>query len=1304
EILDYTLSDFNYVNSNGENRKIAGVTFIPNSGNDVVAILDIPAEASYLKEFFDVRLHIVNNASSEFTLEKNEVVFNVPEGMTMMTSLDNGYNTSKTVYIDSIKGQETKTLSWVLRGDKVGEYNLSADFTGTLAEFNELVTAHFETEEPIKVYGLNGVKFRILTADEIHNDTLYFNVEFENQRDIDIYMPSIGVTEKIANVTESVLNNNVKGDFVAEAYILNVYLQNENGEKQYIPFRYDENGKVITSVETLTPGQKLVYEYVAYNAINYDGVAYFKNAAIKEFEGVIDNIETGSFHKELYSFTDYSEKLDKILSNTNSKLSSAIDYITSNENYYYVNDAISTKNSVCEELYKSASLVFNADVSVFTREEEVALIKQIILSILSDSSVIDEVENLVNAKYTEAIEDMLKKVESKLISNYFDDKETQKEIIDAFSEIAKDTVKLVTVYRTEGPKKFREELSKRLLGYSIGITVDLNSVLLDTDEIVSFSKVFDTGKSVVEAFLKASSVTERDAYYYSVLKQQCNADVCNYILDQIIENTKEDFNQTIQDLVLKGALVTIPGALPTYELISLLSTDEDVDNLKTLIYIIASDMKKQVNDNMDEFYAELSYTVNLIESTSELAVKEGLKLLMKKCIGSTLLAFFKAGFSVLDAAFGWESYVKQIDCLQVYYSLSNIFVDAFYSNSTVRNSKSDYYSMLYLRAACELRLDGESQYISFMQDYLDGVYLRKRDEQEILNKINKSMNTGYETVDEWRDIVQYNIVSSRDSLFNKEQLDFLKTPKAPTVTLDYTTLKTTQSFSSEYEYCFADGVWKSCENAPISFTVGRVPSTLRVRKAASDNNFVGDITTVRIYARKDLSKLITVKFDGVNYLFNNLSSKYNYQVVFTNNQNDSLNWNNAKTILGSNSEVKVSGVKEFSYVYIRSCTNPSLYETNSNPLGLTVGKKQPLNLVIDGSGTVIQSNKNGCYFSGDSINLTATANTGNEFKGWYINGICVSTDEHYIVEMADNLKITALFTGAKLQDISVKKSPTKLSYFEGEDLDLSQFELLATYSDGSTKVVEGYSAYIASNEVGKSSVVVNYGGLITNFNIEITHNESDWIILDNPTHIYDGLKVKKCNMCGEILESVVMPRLENKTEASEQVKPSMLCGASIRLSNVNGIRFYTQVDTEKIESLRKAGYTIKLGTLIGPKDLIGEDLDFNDVISGKAVDIKFESNEYYVEGDFKGVVGSIANIKEKNISRNYVGRGYIEITDADGVSTMLYASYENENINNNSRSLQYISKAIIADERESSQLIYEKYRELIDAWSEGKAA
>ena len=48
----------------------------------------------------------------------------------------------------------------MLRGDTAGEYDLSADFTGTLSLFNAPVNAVFKTNSPIKVYGLEGVKFR----------------------------------------------------------------------------------------------------------------------------------------------------------------------------------------------------------------------------------------------------------------------------------------------------------------------------------------------------------------------------------------------------------------------------------------------------------------------------------------------------------------------------------------------------------------------------------------------------------------------------------------------------------------------------------------------------------------------------------------------------------------------------------------------------------------------------------------------------------------------------------------------------------------------------------------------------------------------------------------------------------------------------------------------------------------------------------------------------------------------------------------------------------------------------------------
>ena len=119
-----------------------------------VIYLDIPIGVSALKEFFDVKLHIMNNASSEFCMLDNEITLNVPKGLAI-AGTTSGTENSAHVSVPEIPGQTTKTIEWILRGDELGEYQLSADYSGILSEFNRPVTAHFESEDSIRVYVLN---------------------------------------------------------------------------------------------------------------------------------------------------------------------------------------------------------------------------------------------------------------------------------------------------------------------------------------------------------------------------------------------------------------------------------------------------------------------------------------------------------------------------------------------------------------------------------------------------------------------------------------------------------------------------------------------------------------------------------------------------------------------------------------------------------------------------------------------------------------------------------------------------------------------------------------------------------------------------------------------------------------------------------------------------------------------------------------------------------------------------------------------------------------------------------------------
>ena len=267
----------------------------------------------------------------------------------------------------------------------------------------------------------------------------------------------------------------------------------------------------------------------------------------------------------------------------------------------------------------------------------------------------------------------------------------------------------------------------------------------------------------------------------------------------------------------------------------------------------------------------------------------------------TPVDYARIAFNIVDCVLHLDSYYKQQDVMEIYTlvsgALSASFVE-FASNN--RNEKNDLYSFTMLKAICELRLGGEKQYKSFIKDYKNGKYLRISPvpENKIMEIINKVRGTDYQDIDSWYDDVQYNIVSRRDLMFNIEKTSF-SIPAAPSVSLDYDKFETRQSYSSDYEYCFADGIWKTCNGNPIPFTLSSVPGTLRVRKAASGENLAGNITTVKIYAQKNLSKQISARFNGVAYEIDGLSDKYDYQVCFFNDINEEPDWYTARSISGS---------------------------------------------------------------------------------------------------------------------------------------------------------------------------------------------------------------------------------------------------------------------------------------------------------------------------------------------------------------------------------------------------------------------
>lgn len=158
---------------------------------------------------------------------------------------------------------------------------------------------------------------------------------------------------------------------------------------------------------------------------------------------------------------------------------------------------------------------------------------------------------------------------------------------------------------------------------------------------------------------------------------------------------------------------------------------------------------------------------------------------------------------------------------------------------------------------------------------------------------------------------------------------------------------------------------------------------------------------------------------------------------------------------------------------------------------------------------------------------------------------------------------------------------------------------------------------------------------------------------------------------------------------------SMVVGASLRIGVNNGIRYITNVDYEKVTQLEEDGYTVSMGTLIAPSDLLGEDELTFELASNKYVDVP--TSGYYVPTSGNQIEGQIAgSIKvnlNKNIAREFVGRGYAKVFK-DGVLVATYYATANDNV----RSLKTLSNAWINDP-ESFALLNEAQQAEITAWA-----
>ena len=209
-------------------------------------------EYSWMKDFYEVSITITNNSGEGFDIVDSIATLNLPNGLSL-ASTDLSNSLSRTV--NTIEGGSEETVTWIVKGDSQGSYNISVDFEGVLLPFGIPVKAHFPNETPITVIGGDALHLNIkagigkasFTLTNVSDKDVYnakVNMDsygdFDDACDIIVKYPS-GLVEKIEwtdtskTLTKSTIYLPVNMDADADIFALRTLKPGESiiGKIQY---------------------------------------------------------------------------------------------------------------------------------------------------------------------------------------------------------------------------------------------------------------------------------------------------------------------------------------------------------------------------------------------------------------------------------------------------------------------------------------------------------------------------------------------------------------------------------------------------------------------------------------------------------------------------------------------------------------------------------------------------------------------------------------------------------------------------------------------------------------------------------------------------------------------------------------------------------------------------------------------------------------------------------------------------------------------------------------------------------------
>ncbi len=110
----------------------------------------VRGDVHWLKELFDVEMLIINNSATD-TLENLTATLMLPDGLSLAAMTDQQQSLEQSV--GTIETGSTQSVHWYVRGDKAGEYPISANLSGKVMPFGEKIDVTYKCDNSINVWG-----------------------------------------------------------------------------------------------------------------------------------------------------------------------------------------------------------------------------------------------------------------------------------------------------------------------------------------------------------------------------------------------------------------------------------------------------------------------------------------------------------------------------------------------------------------------------------------------------------------------------------------------------------------------------------------------------------------------------------------------------------------------------------------------------------------------------------------------------------------------------------------------------------------------------------------------------------------------------------------------------------------------------------------------------------------------------------------------------------------------------------------------------------------------------------------------